>query len=791
MRLSSHRPPGLQTPCAATPWLAVLLAWGMAMAPPASAQKKPADAKGAAPLQVGAAPAPASLPAPAVAPAQVQLPLRQWQGSFKSLGLQNPLSLRGLESEGGVSVGVRRDELVESARLRLTFTLSPSLLPTLSHLKVMLNNELLHTLVLAKEQLGKPQTVEMDIDPRYFTDYNRFRFQFIGHYTMECETRTHTSLWASVSNESSLTLALRQLPQENDLALLPAPFFDARDHRPVQLAFVYPPRPSQAVLKASGSVASWMGMLANYRGTDFTVWQDQLPAYHAIVFATNDQRPSFLPDLAPVEQPTLALQAHPGAPGAKLLLVLGKDAAQLQLAADALALDKAVLSGTSMTVTALEYPPPKRPYDAPGWVTSERAVRLAELVPNPLDLQVRGTALNDTVNIPVRMAPDLFTWNAKGVPLDLKYRHTPGSAADPGTLNIAINNQFIHAYPLASRGEGSSSGKSQVLLPLFSDADVQAQSDLKIPAFMLGGNNQLQFSFQIPAHDTGRCSSAQPTERVAAIDPQSSIDLTDFHHYLAMPSLASYANSGFPFTRVPDLAQTSVVLPNQPTDADIEVFLTAVGRMSASTGYPGTRFQVLSSAQLDQARDTDILLIAGGDRDGLLARWKQQLPALVAAGSRSVAPLDQALGSLLRLFQLEADIRLSSSGGRTTLAGEGPLAAIVGFESPLQKSRSVVALTASDSTAMALMKAGLNDPGKVQQLHGDLGLLRGDAVESFRIHPVYYVGRLPWWQWLWFHLHSHPLLLALLGIGSGLLVTFIVYGALRALAARRLGETNG
>ena len=200
---------------------------------------------------------------------------------------------------------------------------------------------------------------------------------------------------------------------------------------------------------------------------------------------------------------------------------------------------------------------------------------------------------------------------------------------------------------------------------------------------------------------------------------------------------------------------------------------------------------MLSSAQLDQARDTDILLIAEGDRDGLLARWKQQLPALVAAGSRSVAPLDQALGSLLRLFQLEADIRLSSSGGRTTLAGEGPLAAIVGFESPLQKSRSVVALTASDSTAMALMKAGLNDPGKVQQLHGDLGLLRGDAVESFRIHPVYYVGRLPWWQWLWFHLHSHPLLLALLGIGSGLLVTFIVYGALRALAARRLGETNG
>ena len=771
----------------AAPWFTGLMACGMAVTPLASAKPQPAKT-----ITTAAAPISAALVSASAleVPAKAQLPLRQWKSSFKKLGLQNPLTLRGLESEDGVGVDVRRDELVESARLHLTFTLSPSLLPELSHLKVMLNDALLQTIVLNKEQLGRPQTVDMDIDPRYFTDYNRFRFQFIGHYAMECESPTHTSLWATVSNESSLALSLRQLPQRDDLALLPAPFFDPRDNRPVQLAFVYPKQPSMAILKASGSVASWMGMLAGYRGTDFTTLNDQLPAHHAIVFATNDQRPSFLRDLAAVEQPTLTMLPHPSVPGAKLLLVMGKDAAQLQIAADALALDKATLSGSSMTVTSLEYPPPKHPYDAPRWITGERPVRLAELVKDPLDLQVRGTALNNTVNISTRMAPDLFTWNAKGVPLDLKYRHTPGSEADPGALNVFINNRFIRAYPLASRGERSS-GKSKVLLPLFGDGDVQVHSDLNIPAFMLGGENQLQFAFQIPPDDVGRCRSTQPSERVAAIDPQSSIDLTGLHHYLAMPSLAAYANSGFPFTRVPDLAQTSVVLPNQPTNADIQIFLTAIGRMSASTGYPGTRFQLLSTAQIEQARDTDILLVAQGDRDGLLAQWKQHLPALVAAGTRSVAPLERTLGSLMHLFQLESEVQLSSSGGLTTLAGDGPLAAIVGFESPLQKGRTVVALTASDSTAMALIGEGLNDSSKIQQMHGDLGLLRGDAVESFRIHPVYYVGDLPWWQWLWFHLHSHPLLLALLGIGVGLLVTFVVYGALRAMVARRLKGEHG
>ena len=36
------------------------------------------------------------------------------------------------------------------------------------------------TLVLDKDKLGSPQTVELPIDPRYFTDYNRLRFQSSG-----------------------------------------------------------------------------------------------------------------------------------------------------------------------------------------------------------------------------------------------------------------------------------------------------------------------------------------------------------------------------------------------------------------------------------------------------------------------------------------------------------------------------------------------------------------------------------------------------------------------------------
>lgn len=717
------------------------------------------------------------------------LPRRELTPTFQQLGQGSSMMLRGVESEGSVSISVRRDELVESALLRLTFTLSPSLIPSLSHIKLLLNEELLQTISLPKEQLGVPQKLEIPIDPRLFTDYNRLRFQFVGHYTMDCEMPNHTSLWASISNDSQLDLTLRQLPLSDSLELLPAPFFDSRDNQIVNVPFVFADAKDMGQLKAAGSVASWLGMLSGYRGNRFPLFENQLPERNSVVFATNDRRPDFLKEQPPVTQPTLTMMSHPEHPAIKLLVVQGKDNAQLQQAADALALGKAALSGSSMQVTKLEYPEKRKAYDAPRWLTTKRPVLLSELVNNPSDLQLHGYALNNTINIPARMAPDLFSWNARGVPLQLNYRYTPNSLSQHGSLSLSINNQFIKAYPLRA-ADDDKSGKSTIMLPLFEDGSTQASSDFRIPSFLVGGDNQLQLGFQLPATDLGQCRSTQPTELRAAIDPESSIDLRGFRHYLPMPNLAAYANSGYPFTKYADLSQTSIVLPSHPTAADAEAYLTAVARMSAATGLAGIRFNLMNADQIEKARDTDILLISAGDKDGLLQKWSQDIPALIVAGKRTTHLLERAVSSLSELFQHASDAPNPGSSGLATLEGKGPLAAIVSFESPLKKGRSVVGFTASDDIAMAQIYRGLSDSGKISAMRGDLSFLRADQVESFRVNPIYYVGDLPWWQRMWFHLHSHPVALALAGIVTGLLLTFLVYGALRSLAARRLGGNN-
>ncbi|MDD5481187.1 cellulose biosynthesis cyclic di-GMP-binding regulatory protein BcsB, partial [Rhodoferax sp.] len=165
-------------------------------------------------------------------------PSRTLRVSLKSLGAAQPLVLRGVQGDASVDLSVRLDELVERAQLHLSLTLSPALIPYLSHVKVFLNDEVLHTIAVDKDKLGVPIPVDLALNPKYFKDFNKLRFQLIGHYILECEFPFHSSLWAEISNESYVDLQLRQLPLANDLSILPAPFFDSRDSTEQIVPFV-------------------------------------------------------------------------------------------------------------------------------------------------------------------------------------------------------------------------------------------------------------------------------------------------------------------------------------------------------------------------------------------------------------------------------------------------------------------------------------------------------------------------------------------------------------------------
>ena len=715
-----------------------------------------------------AAPAPAPAPPPAAASAAAApAAIVRQTVPLRDIGAWGALELRGTDHSIYLPLSLRLDETVVAARLRLNYTFSPSLLPELSQLKVMLDDQPLGTIVASKGALGSPQKAEIELDPRYFVEYTKLRLQFIGHYSMDCEIAQHTSLWAQVGNDSTLELQTRRLVLRNDLALLPAPFFDARDGRRLELPFVFAARPTLATVQSAGVLASWFGALASYRGARFPVLYDKLPERHAVVLATNGERPAGL-QLPNVDVPTLKMAELPGDPAVKLLLVLGKDAAQLERAVQALVLGQAALSGESAVVKSVKLPQPRAAYDAPTVVRTGGTVRLGELVAQPSELQARGQP-PQPIRVNLRLPPDIFTWEAPGMAMDLRLRYAPPRESGAGSLSVQVNDRYVTSFRLPGEGGGA-----------------RISRQLTVPAFQLGSNNQLQFQFDLPSSSGGKCPAAGPAPQ-AALDPDSTLDLSGIEHYTALPNLALYANGGFPFSKFADLAQTVLVLPDQPQAAEVQTALTALGQLGAATGLAGIRLGVLPATRVKEAGDRDLLVVAAGAYPPLLEAWGQTLPAQLAAGQRATSTWGRLVDAGNEWFS-GAQPRVVPREGWTELQASGPLAAISSFESPLARKRAVVLLNATDANALPLAAEALLDAGKLRLVRGDLVLLRGDAVEAFRVGDTFQVGELRWWRWLWFQLHTHPLLLAALGLLVGMVMSLVVFRLLRAMAVRRLAS---
>ncbi|QCP53717.1 cellulose biosynthesis cyclic di-GMP-binding regulatory protein BcsB [Trinickia violacea] len=709
---------------------------------------------------------------------------RRQSFTFQQLGALDPLQLRGVESQNGVPFSVRADEVVTGATLHLIYSYSPSLMPEVSHLKVLMNGEPVATLPLPREQAGVLVSRDVPIEPRFITEFNHLNIQLIAHYTRTCEDPQNSSLWATVSNASSLDLTFGELPAKADLGALPLPFFDRRDIRRLELPFVFAQHPGTGTIEAAGIVASWFGALAGYRGALFPAQTDNAPlSGNAVVFATSDEKPAGV-TLPQIEGPMLAIVDRAPPARGKLLLVMGRDERELKTAATALGIGQAALSGASETISNLLPVKPRVPYDAPNWLPTDRPVRFGELT-DLRDLSVTGYHA-DVVRVNLRIAPDLFTWRTKGVPIDLHYRYTARPAPDRSTLNISVNNDFVQALRIPAQSS-SMLDLGRYLNRMLPDNTAPAEHRIFIPPHLLTSQAQLRFHFFYDMPKTGECQGQIIDNVRGEIDPDSSIDLSSFPHYMAMPDLAAFANSGFPFTRMADLSETAVVLPNDPNGSDYSLLFAAMGRMGASTGYPVTGVTVAYAGDVDKLKDKDLLLIGAPGKQPLLATWQKAMPFSGADEGRTFQ-LSDVEYRLTGWWNGDRGAERAAARADLSLVSASGDALITGFESPMQKGRSVVALIGAAGQSDSDLTAALLDPDLVREIQGGMTVIHGRTLETVSNGDIYYVGKLPVVEYLRWALSTHPILLMLGGLIAALILAALCYRVLRGIAARRLGD---
>jgi hypothetical protein len=714
---------------------------------------------------------------------------RKTEITLRQLGTLFPIKLQGIQGMASVPFSVLNGDVVISARLRLNYAYSPALLPRLSHIKVLVNEQLADTIPVSPEEGGKNLQRNIEIPARMITEFNRVQLELIGHYTLDCEDPAHTSLWATISNDSVLELTTISVIKDNDLAYLPQPFFDRRDVRPLVLPTVFAQTPDAATLEAAATLSSWFGSLADYRTARFPVSVNRLPerGNGLLLLAGNAAAPAGL-SLPAYTESNVSVVTNPNDPHGKLLVLRGRDGTELKKVAAALAFGNAILTGASADIVEFTPLKPRQPYDAPNWLPSNRPVQFGELAEKS-SLNVSGYT-PDLIRIGMRLPPDLFSWRDNGVPVNLKYRYSVPAAQNRSSLNISVNEQFLRAYPLRPLvDEGANVLSRTVDKALPAGELALSEEKFHVPLFKMPAQTQLQFHYFHDLVKQGPCKDVVLNNARGTVEPDSTVDISNFPHFLAMPDLAVFANNGFPFTRMADLSETAVVMPNQPDASDYGVLLDLAGVMGRITGYPAAALTVARADQVDALENKDILVLGSSQRQPLQQRWADSLPVRFDDQNKRFTFSDL----MYRAFSWWGEAPANDAqvrGTEVVFRNSGQGAVIAGIESPLQSGRSVVMIASDQPGGLVQVVDALLDPERLAAIQGSVTVVRGDQVTSLLAEKSYHVGKLPPLLYMQWFLSRHPLLLMALGIASAALLGLVMYLALRSRARARLGKSQ-
>lgn len=736
-------------------------------------------------------------------PAWAAGPGRDLAMPFSQMGQRDAVMLKRGHSRQAYHFALRADEVVSSAVLKLDIAHSPMLAGRVAALEVRLNGEVVRRLdAPAVGSRGGSHTVP--IDPKLVIDQNELTVQFAE--PIDCSAADSAGLWAQIAPTSSLNLVMTPLKLADDLSLLPSPFFDPRDPRRTELTLVLSPRAGTATLQAAGQVASWFGALSAWRGVRVQA-RERLPGSNAIVLATAEDAPPGVV-LPPIAGASVTLAAHPDHPQHKVLYLLGRDGEELRRAADALVRGQLPGHGSSALIDRLSDAAPRRAWDAPRWTPTHRPVRLDELV-SAAALSTHGAQPLE-VEVPMRLPPDLFPWRERKIPIDLRMRYEARPDDAPAALRVRFNGDTqldeLLEQGLASRWvdnlQRSIRGERDEALTR------SVRRQMRLPVAALGTQSHARLALTLQhgvADEATECERESRSDAAldrprSLIDGASTIDFSDAPHFLPMPDLAAFANTAHPYTRLADLAETAVVLPDQPSREDLDTYLTLMGRAGEATGLAARLLRVVSSRNVAQVADRDLIVIGSAGNQRLFADWAARMPFRDLAAVRasesaaprtprnasSFAPAEWTLPEELRwigtLWQREELPPLESLAFR----GTDPQAALVGFESPLTPRRSVVGLMATTPAALSFITDALLDGKRIAQVHGHVTLFEESGrITAYSADPTYASGDLPWLSWVRWKLSDRPVLLwAVLMLGI-LALSGVIYVLLQRHAMRR------
>jgi cellulose synthase (UDP-forming) len=665
--------------------------------------------------------------------------------SLQDLGRKKAVVLEGAEAKASVVFTLPSTKLVDTASLLLRYQMNRLPAGATASLSVDLNDVEVAAIPLSSTSFS-PEVSHIALPSDLLVHDNTLAFRLSQQCPAPCKASPGDfgTLRIEPSTELETSGTVFALP--NRLSMLPAPFFDPSIHRPVVLPFVFASQPDHSVLKAAGIIASWYGVLADYRGAHFTASTGKIPPGNAILLARSDSELAGQLGLSGADS-TIALCDNPSDPYGKVLALIGRDSAELIRLANALALNQVQADTDRVSITDVRVPESTTASDESRWPSPDKPLAIAKGITESL-LHVKQ---NSPAKLYFRIPPDLDYGAITTVPLHLRFQRSGMSSQQRVTIAINLNGVAIAEREL--KASGSSEPETQ---------------SFAVPVTLLYPGNTLTVEFAANRTTAPAFDLANLDLRIL---PDTDLDLKNPARFVRLPRLDLFAAVGFPFTSKRDLSQTAVLLPSTATNAQIGLYLDAIGFLGAQTGYPAFRFDIADMTNLSQVSGKDFLVIGSSNDSATFQPFAANMllkptEGGVFAGDFSL-PWNEWL-SRSAISRREEIRKLSN-----LLAHESaPTFLIEQCASPWQEGRSVIVLATKSETDDEDYFTRLMEETRQGNISGGLALADGKQFHSFdlatnsytlgaKASPVAIYSSLRFYLWL------VPVLLIIISVGVG------------------------
>lgn len=689
---------------------------------------------------------------------------------LKQLGVASDIHLLGQDARASIDFIGRPDEVILNASLKVFYKYSPDLLPEQSQFNIFINGESLANFEVTKEDGNKDLEVTVKIPAELLTEDSKFTFQLICRSTLECEDPRNPKLWANVSNKSMLTYESMRLILQDDLQILPIPFVNKNDNQKLVLPFVFNSKPNSRSLEAAGIVASWFGTMASQSKKQFPVLINELPVTgNAIIFV--DGQMSYLKIKLPeITGPMVFITTNPTDPYGKYLFIMGRDSNELKQATTAMALGDQNLAGNFLALTPLSQLPTRKPYDAPNWLNSSGPVKLGDLT----------QAIGSNSEFKIQFPPALYGSNMNGVQLNLQYSYQNAIKSN-SSLDVYYKSQFLESLSLPKPSEWMSYIRTQfnALLSFIGissakDDVTSRHSTVYIPFSLI--NNDLRnspptlrlahserFDYSLECHAPGANNIAP------IINPESTLDISKLSHFIAMPNLVAFSKSGFPFTRLADLSETAVVLPDEPNNNDYSTYLSVLGRIGMLTGYPAVAIAVTTTSKVNTLKDKDLLVISSGNSNQMsLKPWEK----MIASTNNTLFTLPSDLYDVGSWFKSSPKLDIYQDNF------------IAGIQSPLQNNRSVVVIASANPEKLLTIVDSLD--GSMGPIYGSLVEFNDSQITRIHNNQNYHAGSLSVPEYIYWLVTENFIFFLLFSALAIATLSMLIYSGLKIQRRKRL-----